>query len=660
MGIQKVALKFLVESCGKLTKSSALLTKVPKASSLKGLKYAPKSLTTDVINISDKAKPLHLLDKESFVELLMNEKKLWNGQTRFYSDDANLLYDLMQEYNPEFVEKLINAKTIIASERVANTFDADRIKLLCKSSENNEYLSLINKLFDITKKGADGKEYLFLTGRGFEDIIKAYPNNKKAINLLLENKSHQHLLYSIDSENAKYFIDKNFNEIVAKEVSKNNWFEVKKTTSGEFQIKIKDDEHKVRKIINFEMVEDSNTASNLKPSYLSIDRIKDSGEKITSIKELPHGKIEQETIPVKRGDYINYYELKTRVYDEKGHKKYIEVIKPSKNIENEYIITGYHISPEGKVIKEDLVKTTRYGQHNEFTKSEKKFKSPSGYQTEHTISTSSDSREMTYIIKDKNGDIVTKVERTYKKVDENHYITTLNERKYDLQFGDDNLVVKEFDNNGNLLRECCLDNYQLDFSLKNLYKKIPGDYFFYIKDGKSRIRYKSIGGSEYDIPTNEIWINREEEFTAAHELGHMLDHKIFNDLYKDTQFRKIFTKELSKYRQINTTTGEKPIAYFTQVPELKMSADDETRFYNETIAEMVALLSGYPSANGLGIRSVLLQKDFPETLSYIAKILDPSTTKTIPTFSNLNFGEILGRYTPNTQIINLDDFIEFV
>ena len=220
------------------------------------------------------------------------------------------------------------------------------------------------------------------------------------------------------------------------------------------------------------------------------------------------------------------------MYDNQGVQTRSEVITPSKDKPESYTINVYERGLNQGMKKKPVGTVQMYGSKNQGSKTVRTVTSEDGSITTHTIIQGPKGSSMTYQIKDKSGNILANIERRQRKIDDNHYTSSFNGQKYDMQFSNDKITVSKTDNDSNIIETIELGSEQLDLNLIDLYKELPGDYLFKIKEMNTKIvldnsnKIASKGNACFSSENNTIYISSElkdNPFIFAHELGHAID-----------------------------------------------------------------------------------------------------------------------------------------
>ncbi|MBR1626081.1 MAG: hypothetical protein IJ681_02940 [Bacteroidales bacterium] len=312
------------------------------------------------------------------------------------------------------------------------------------------------------------------------------------------------------------------------------------------------------------------------------------------------------------------------VKDNNGNTIYKEYYVKSKDIPNKYDI--YKEYSNGKKYKIGLVEATQAGDIS----IEKTLESSSGSKTQYFyIESPNGSRFVTTKILDKNGNVQYENSHKFKKINDNHYVSTENSKIYDIAYEESKIIVK--DNNGNITELPIVENGQNGISkdLIQAIKLLPGSVLADIqKYGLVKI---SIGESEnahYDPKKNEIIISKEYAthsdliFTLLHELGHFKDRA--TNIRKDNILRDTYEKERREFLAKNSETEFKEMEYFIENNDRRSILKDPIE---EMIAEVNALLYSNNALPKIETRSAFLQEHFPQTYKLIAEKLQDQTVE---------------------------------
>ena len=305
-------------------------------------------------------------------------------------------------------------------------------------------------------------------------------------------------------------------------------------------------------------------------------------------------------------------ELTTIEEDAKGNRIKGEIIKRSKEDAFEYDIYSY--TPDGNRTQLSQTIKTQNGtittqdivsSNNLFTASKIQKKDSNRSELKYKICSKFDEAE--------------EITRTFEKIDENHTKSTYNGNCYETEFLPDKIVSKTFDKIFNREKTVELDYNQLDPELIDLYKQLPGDYFFKLKKlgTKVRMNYQAEQNNAcYNDSNNTLSVSeglKDNPYAFAHELGHAMDYNVIK-FYSRRSVNEQFRNELNNF-ELNATDAEKKIIkYFTS---------RENGLQNcvaEIAAETQAITSGLKNDSEVYmLRGIVLQKYFPNTIKEISE-----------------------------------------
>ena len=310
--------------------------------------------------------------------------------------------------------------------------------------------------------------------------------------------------------------------------------------------------------------------------------------------------------------------------DKNGEMIKEEVMTPSK-VKGMYDIEVNYAN--GK--KEQISKAT-FDPKTGITSIKKDMKSPDGTRTQFLYEDDKNgNRIVDYKITDKNGKILMGNSQTFEVLGDNHFLSSKNGYKYDIQINEKNLTVKnlhtEKESTLDFKKRCKGDKGEL---LK-LLKTIPGDELFETVDSMKKLNGKEkskILESQFNLITKNINIGNDL-MVFLHELGHAKDYSTSkkksiltgeNDrMYSGNKdIQKIFLEERKNFNATHSDAEREHVSYFTQA---KGHYGGEWGGLAETVAETNALTNTYTGEDVkvLGPRMQYLQQNFPKTIAAI-------------------------------------------
>lgn len=617
------------------------------------------------VNEVEKIMTLEKEDKAGVERFLNMKTNLYKTpEPRFNADDIEKLVSLSKE-DKKSVDFLLRQKTPSSDpfrKKMNPRFKADDIQSLLEATKNhkeilkplvastlkdsvtgieiprfNSYdisnlMTSINSDKELVKflaKGEtqylNGKKVPILNNPNIYNIIDVYKNDSNVIKDLYKNKDLHFFLNIISPENYKLLKDTTIlRELISSIPKKPNkaFFNTNKYIDNTFQFCI--GEGNSYKIFDIGLKDN-------KPAILSKETVKNISSTQKRIhKEFADGQSQTQELNYWINGEGNQYlkNQKKTLFDNNGVQIHSEVVAPSKENPKVYTINTYERGLNKPMEKKPIGTIKMYGSKKQGSKISRFITSPDGTTEEHVIISGPKGSGMKYEIKDKDKNILFSDKRQFNKIDDNHFTSSLNGQKYDMKFNSGKITVSKLDNNGKGLETITLDDKLLDPQLTDLYKKLPGDYFFSIKEMKLKVylnkdasRKNNAGFCEAD---NAIDISEElkdNAFVFAHELGHAKDYLLLKNLNQDKNLKEIFNKELTSYKSTTSDTEGHSIDYFTTKKHINTGG-----CLTEVIAETNALTSGLSNDNyeQIMMRSVVLQQHFSKTISYIASILEKS------------------------------------
>ena len=256
------------------------------------------------------------------------------------------------------------------------------------------------------------------------------------------------------------------------------------------------------------------------------------------------------------------------------------------------------------------------------------------------------------VITDKTGNQISEVKRTFKVISKNHFISTVNDKSYDIAFRDKKIIVTKLDSMGkktsekveyaitdipvdvadNIFKEieiipdtreaakqitCTFKKYGIepkviDKSCVEMLKRLPGDEWFAMNKSCDFVMPQSNTPSNAFCGINSIFMSKELNNNLgvfAHELGHA---KFFAlDLGKDKELMKIYNAEKKAY------TARFPKSRIDSIDYFLSDNNPDKRGLNETCAETNLMTDTIQSWEPLQDRTIFLEQFFPNTIAYI-------------------------------------------
>ena len=596
-------------------------------------------------------------ENTQFIKELINATTIddkGNTIARFSISNIEKLTNFANETpgNTQFIKDLINEKVIDYTGNTIVRFDASNIEKLIELYSDKTNQNLIDCLLNLKSQN----ENVLLFGKQIEEIIKINNSQPDLINKLISEPKYNIFLQGINKNNINFFENETVLNKIANQLNSDNYlFSLQHNyLDNSYQYEFSNGKDKEVFFVN-------KTDKGLE--YNGSETQKTRGDKTLVRREFNDGSYLVEEI-----GNINVIinglsasiplSMKKTQFDNSGIQVRSEVLTPSKNKPGTYTINVYERGLNQSMVKKPIGTVELYGSKNQGMKAKRTVTSSDGTVTTHTIIQGPKGSGMKYEIKDKDGNILGITERQYRKIDENHYTSSVNGQKYDTQFVDDRVIVSKVDKNGNKTETIELGSDILDSQLKDLYKQLPGDYFFKIKEiGLKKVSINTdIQDNGAFIPnTNEINFSNElknNSFVFAHELGHAIDFNYNSGkIHNNPELNNIYQEELAEYKKISSDAEGHSIDYFTT----------GLRPIPETIAEFNALTSGLinQDCDVIQLRSVVLQQHFPRTCAKIMELTQkdfsttPKKVDDIPKLEDNNSPKIFAAINPTgTNIKN--------
>ncbi len=289
----------------------------------------------------------------------------------------------------------------------------------------------------------------------------------------------------------------------------------------------------------------------------------------------------------------------------KGEEEYRTIIEESE-LAGEFNITKVFPNGETKNIA-SAEKLKRKG--FDITKD---FVSPAGYQTLYKRNGTADNYQMSYVIKDKDGNTKLNFTRSFKKLDNSTTESVVNGKKHINTFG--MLGVESINQDNPKDKNFYIYNWLYEDNMK----KLPAEIFYCLEKNNIRILNQDfenennarVHGHLLELSTQL----KNDFFVIGHEVGHIKSYEL-GDLSKDVELQKIFTQEREEaFKNMGEVLQAEAGYFISNFMGLE-------RGLNEVAAETYAILSGLDHNgvhSGLGMRTNLLMRYFPQTITYIA------------------------------------------
>lgn len=359
------------------------------------------------------------------------------------------------------------------------------------------------------------------------------------------------------------------------------------------------------------------------------DIYKDHKEVIT---QFPDGTYKKETFKYteRRGHISNSAASLTETYDKDGNLLTRTLSKPSKfnNRKNINVTLREIYDGNGNVTEvQNLGNVTVYNSNRDVFKIDRQYNSPDGTVSRQSVIERPNSRYTDFQVGNE------RLTRRFSKFADGT-TTRVNDEVYRAKFDNGEITITREGKNGQS-ETVKIDADQLDPQLTDLYKNLPGDILYNLKQKNIKVKLGEAG----EVPTgNAICKYSKEEdgsigckivmskvtandpFVFAHEYGHALDIKL-KGLRFDSDLVNIYKKELDNYNAQATSAGREAIGYMSLA-----NTNGKNGGLAELIAETTAITSGLQHDKTFVLeRARILQENFPQTMEYILGKINPST-----------------------------------
>lgn len=311
------------------------------------------------------------------------------------------------------------------------------------------------------------------------------------------------------------------------------------------------------------------------------------------------------------------------VKDKNGKVNHYEYVTPS-------VVKGvYDITYKTPLGKEKNVSSGKIDKKTGIVSVKKDMTSPDGTRTQYLYENDPlGNRIVDYKITDKNGKVLLNKSQTFEVINENKFITSRNNDKFEINIDENSISVQDLKNKNNKAVLTAKDNFIGDKKkLLSTLKQIPGEEL--IKLGKSIDFLESIDDSldSYYNGSCRSISTGDDPFLFLHELGHATDFNEVDGSSTDA-YEKTMIKSITMDKDVNKAFEEEKLAFFKAYPDTQREHMDyfmnilnhyngETGGLQEAIAETNALLSEAKSHDALAIRSQYFQQNFPKTIAVL-------------------------------------------
>lgn len=312
-------------------------------------------------------------------------------------------------------------------------------------------------------------------------------------------------------------------------------------------------------------------------------------------------------------------EIRT-IKDKNGNEVRKEYLEPS--CVNGVLNIKY-IMPNGS---EKIISKADFDEKTGITTIKKNLTSLDGTKTEYISKEDKNgNKKSKYKITDKNGNVLLDKTSSLKKLDENKFISTENDKKYEITIDEKNLNIKDLNSNENtnINLEKFIDNNKE--VVVNLLKKAPATELIALS--KTTKTIQNVDDVKSSFNRSEKTLKTGENLSSLlHELGHAKDFINISESNSDNWYKKgaisnnknvvkTFEEEKELFNKSFPTTQREHINYFIE-DEFGLS---------EAVAESNMLLNYHCTDDLTVIRAHYLQQYFPKTIASINNTMTEST-----------------------------------
>lgn len=229
-----------------------------------------------------------------------------------------------------------------------------------------------------------------------------------------------------------------------------------------------------------------------------------------------------------------------------------------------------------------------------------------------------------YKITDKDGNILLDKHQSFTVIDENTFISTENDKKYEIKFEEDKINVTNLNNGEISTLELDTKTEGNKEKLLASLKRMPAEEIIALNSTTDKLTgIENTYQSTYAATTRTIK-SGDNLFTILHEAGHAKDYAkvdvkqketLVNSIFSKPEVNKVFEEEKSAFNKAFPLAQRDHISYFIKTSEYNDGLQ-------EAIAETNALLNTKNTEDLFSIRSQYLQQYFPRTIVLLAQIMD--------------------------------------
>lgn len=280
-----------------------------------------------------------------------------------------------------------------------------------------------------------------------------------------------------------------------------------------------------------------------------------------------------------------------------------------------------YIYPDGS---EKIISSASTNEKTGITSVFKNMESLDGTLTEYSFEDDKSGNMISdYKITDKNGKVIFNHSMTFEVVSENKFISTENDKYYEITVEKNNINIKNMQNDE--ITSLSFDKMNGNREkLLNSLKRMPAEELIELgKNTTELVGIDNLFQSTYAAKTKTI-NSGDNLFTILHEAGHAKDYAnvdvkqketLANSIYSNPEVNKVFEEEKAAFNKAFPLAQRDHISYFIKNSEHKDGLQ-------ETVAEANALINTRNTEDLFTFRSHYLQQYFPRTIAMLATIID--------------------------------------
>ena len=262
----------------------------------------------------------------------------------------------------------------------------------------------------------------------------------------------------------------------------------------------------------------------------------------------------------------------------------------------------------------------------------KNFESLDGTKTIYDYHSSKDGKDikMHYQIKSSDGEVLTTVDRTFKRVSQKLAYSSVNGHKYKIETTEDFIKVTDYANDET--RYLKKSDFGRSIMLHpQIFDKLSGDMILDLHKRGYTYNFIYDDSASCIQPATKELNTGSNLYSFSHEQGHTKDISSQNitgvelinySISSNPLLKKTYEEERLAFIQAFADIPQEQISYFIDKKDHYMGKDGGLV---ETVAEINAILSTATGKDHYSSREYYLQKYFPRTISIASKLLMPDS-----------------------------------